>query len=160
MSTKVKRSQIATFINCNPTGTASYQLLGDGVVTNTTNLNPKTTNETYIHQDTATITVDSYAPTAPVEMTAVNGDAVFEYVDALRKARSTLSDAETYIVNVWKYETIVSGSMYPAEKQLVSVQIDSIGGDGGSPAKINFTLNYVGDHTVGHYHLASGTFLS
>lgn len=159
MSTKVKRSNIASFLNVNPTGTASYQLLGDGVTTALINMNPNITTETYIHQDTASISVDSYAPTVPIEMTCVNGDGVFEFVDALRKARSVLGDAETQIVHVWKYETIVSGSMYPAEKQTVAIAIDSIGGDGGTPAKLNFTINYVGAHTVGHYHLASGTFL-
>lgn len=160
MSTKVKRSNVASFLNVNPTGTASYQLMGDGITTALINYNPNTSTEQYIHQDTATIDTESYAPTMPIEMTAVNGDAVFEFVDALRKARSVLSDAQTQIVHVWKYETIISGSMYPAEKQPVSIAVESFGGDAGVSAKINYTINYIGSHTVGVFHVASGTFIA
>jgi hypothetical protein len=160
MSTKVKRSNVATFINVNPTGTANYQLAGDGITTAIINYNPKTNEEQYISQDTATITLDSYAPAFPMEMTAVEGDNVFEYVEALRKARSVGSDAETQIVNVWKYETLISGSMYPAEKQTVSVAIENFGGDGGKNVQLKFSLNYQGNQTLGHFHVASGTFLA
>jgi hypothetical protein len=158
MTTKVKRSKIATFVNTTPTSTnATYKLLGVGVVTGTVAMNPKTTEETYIHEDTASISVDSYAPTLPVEMTVVSDDDVFEFVDALRQSRSVLGDAETDIVNVWKYQSSAGGS-YPAEKQRVSVQIDDFGGDGGTPAKINFTFNYVGNASSGGYFINSNSF--
>lgn len=157
MAGKVKRSQVATYLNIVPAGPADYALLGEGVVTGLINYNPANTNETYIHEDTATITVDSYAPTMPVEMTAIDGDEVFEFVDALRKARAVLAAAETDIVNVWLYET-GGPTAYPAEKQPVSIQIDSFGGDGGTPAKINFTINFVGNPTLGTFNPSTGTF--
>lgn len=157
MADKIKRSKIATFLNVSTTTGADYKLVGVGVVTGTINMNPKTTEETYIHEDTASISVDSYAPTMPVEMTAVDGDPVFEFIDSLRKNRAVLADAETDIVNVWLYETSSSGA-YPAEKQPVSIQIDDFGGDGGSPAKINFTFNYVGNASAGSYNPSSAAF--
>ena len=58
---KIKRSQIATLVNVTPnSSTASYKLLGVGVTTGSEEMNPKTTEETYIHEDTASISIDSY----------------------------------------------------------------------------------------------------
>lgn len=154
---KIKRSQVKTYMNTTPSTTATYSLLGDGVTSGLINMNPNVTNETYIHEDSATISVEGYAPTYPVEATAVASDAVFEFIDTLRKNRSVLDDAETDIVNVWFYET-PSGDVYPAEKQTVSIQIDSFGGDGGQALKINYTINYVGDPTAGTWDVSDNAF--
>ena len=155
--TRVKRSEIKTFLNTTPSSTATYKLIGDGVTTGKINYNPKTTDETYIHQDSASISVDSYAPVMPIEATAKNGDDVFEYVDSLRKARAVLSAAETDIINVWLYETVTAGA-YPAEKQVVSIQIDDFGGDGGVAAKISYTINFIGNATLGTFNPTTSTF--
>ena len=157
MSNKIKRSEVKTFLNTTPLTTATYKLLGDGVTSGKIDMGPKTTEETYIHQDNASISVDSYAPTMKIEQTAKNGDDVFEFVDALRKARAVLGDAETDIVNVWLYETATLGE-YPAEKQNVSIQIDEFGGDGGEPTKINYTINYVGDPVLGTFNPTTKVF--
>jgi hypothetical protein len=154
---KIKRSEILTYINTTPSSTATYSLLGIGVVTGVINLNPNVTTETYIHEDTATISVESYAPTMPVEITGNNGNAVFEYLDALRKARAVLGDCETDIVNVWNYET-GGPTAAPAEKQPVSIQIDTFGGDGGTAVKLAVTINYQGDHTLGTFNTTTPAF--
>lgn len=155
--TKIKRSEVKTFMNVAPTSTASYKLVGDGVTTGTINYNPEVVTETYIHETGATITVEKYAPTLPIEATAKNGDDVFEFVDALRKSRAVLDDAETDIINVWLYETPTSGA-YPAEKQTVSIQVDSFGGDGGVSAKISYTINFIGDRILGTFNPTTSTW--
>jgi hypothetical protein len=43
--------------------------------------------------------------------------------------------------------------MYLAEKQAVSIQFDKYGGPGGSPAKLNYTINYLGDPEIGLFDL-------
>ena len=154
---KIKRSEVKTFMNVVPGGTASYKLVGDGVTTGTINYNPVSTSETYIHEDSASISIDSYAPTLPIEASAKAGDDVFEFVDGLRKARAVLAAAETDIVNVWLYETPTSGE-YPAEKQSCSIQIDSFGGDGGVAAKINYTINFIGDAVLGTFNPTTFAF--
>lgn len=154
---KVKRSLVQTFLNTTPLSTATYALIGSGVMAGTIEYNPKTTSETYIHEDNATVTVDGYAPTLPVEQVANNGDAVFEFVDALRKSRATLDDAETDIVNVWMYET-GGPTAYPAEKQSVAIQIDTFGGDGGQSAKIGYTINFKGDPVAGTFNSSTSAF--
>lgn len=154
---KIKRSEVKTFVNVNPSGAASYKLIGDGVTTGAIGYNPKTSEETYIHEDSATISVESYAPTLPVEAIAVSGDDVFEFIDGLRIARAVLDDAETDIVNVWMYES-GGPTAYPAEKQTVSIQIDDFGGDGGSSVKINYTVNFIGDPIVGTFNATTSAF--
>lgn len=148
---KIKRSEVKTFLNTGTTTVPVWSLLGDGIVSAAIAYNPQTTDETYIHQDSGTVEVDSYKPNMPIEATAVNTDAAFEFVDALRKARAVLDDAHSEIVNVWLYETAVGGA-YPAERQAVSIQIDDFGGDGGQAAKINFTINYLGDPVAGTFN--------
>lgn len=148
--TTVKRSQFKTFLNTGTTETPAWKLVGDGITTAAINYNPQTSEEIYIHEDSGTTELESYKPTMPMEATAKAGDSVFDYVDGLRQTRAVLGAAKAEIVNVWLYETPTSGA-YPAEKQNVSVQIDSFGGDGGQSAKINYTLNFLGDPTYGTF---------
>lgn len=154
---KIKRSEFLTYINTTPSSTATYYLLGVGVIEGVINMNPKTSEETYIHEDSATIAVESYAPTMPLEITANNGDEVFEYLDGLRKARAVLGDAETDIVNVWNYET-GGPTAAPAEQQNVSIQVDSFGGPGGESVKLSVTINYQGDPTTGTFNTSTKVF--
>ena len=146
-----------TFMNTTPLAAATYKLIGDGVTTGAIEYNPKTEEVTYIHEDSATISVESYAPTLPVEAIAVSGDEVFEFIDALRVARAVLDDAETDIVNVWAYES-GGPTAYPAEKQKVSIQIDEFGGDGGASVKINYTINFIGDPVPGTFNANTSAF--
>lgn len=153
---KIKRSLVQTFIDVDPDN-EDYELLGDGVVSGKIDYNPKTLEETYISEDAANFSVESYAPSMPVEMTCIAGDAVFEFIDQLRKNQSVLGDCETTIVNVWMYEE-GGPSAYKAEKRSVSIQIDDFGGDGGEATKINFTINFTDDPTVGTFDAADSSF--
>lgn len=155
MSTKVKRSLFKTFLRTGSVGTPNWQLIGDGVVTGKISYNPKTSEETYISDDAATMALESYAPTLPIEATAKHGDPVFDYIEALRVGRSVLSSSETDIVNVWLYRKQGGYTIYPAEKQFVSIQIDDFGGEGGVAAKINYTFNFVGDPILGIFKPAA-----
>ena len=153
---KIKRSQVKSFLNTGTIADPVWSLIGDGVSVGKIAYNPKTTSETHIDDDNATVSVDSYGPALPIEQTAVGGDAVFEFVDALRKSRSTLGDAETELINVWLYETPAGVSpYYYAEKNDVSIQTDDFGGEGGSPAKINYTISFLGDPVMGVFKPAA-----
>jgi len=44
---KIKRSELLTYINTTPSATATYALLGTGVITGTINMNPVVNTETY-----------------------------------------------------------------------------------------------------------------
>jgi hypothetical protein len=164
--TKIKRSQIQTFINTIPANPhvlvspsigASYVLLGPGVVTGEVNMNPKSTTETYLADDSGSTTIDSYAPTYPVEQTAILGDGVFNFVDQLRLDRAILGAAETDIVNVWMYETGGTAA-YPAEQQMVSISVENFGDAGGEPIKLNYTINFVGNGRAGTFDSSTKVF--
>ena len=147
---KIKRSLFKSFLNTNTVLSPTWSLISAGVPSGTVNMNPNILTETYIGDDNATITVESYAPTFPIEATAVNGDAVWEWVEANRVARAVLSDVETEMVNVWLYETPALG-IYYAEKVNVSVQVDSFGGDAGTAAKLGYTINHISDPVAGGF---------
>jgi len=155
---KIKRSLIATFVDTSgPAGSETYFLLGEGVISGKINYNPKTLEEVYISEDTANIAVESYAPTMPIQMTAIAGDEVFDYINALRVARAVLGDAETTIVNVWMYED-GGPDAYPAEQQKVSIQINDIGDEGGAAVKLNMVINYIDDPLIGTFDAETAAF--
>lgn len=156
---KIKRSLVKSFLNTGTLGTPIWSLIGEGVTSAKIEYNPKTSEEIYIHQDNATISVESYAPTMPVEMSAVAGDAAFEFIDTKRIGRNTLSDVEAEILNVWLYKTPALG-FYLAERQAVSLQVDDIGGEGGESAKLNYTVNYNGEPARGEYNPTLDTFMA
>ena len=155
--TTVKRSQFAAFLNVGTAAEPEYALIGDGVTTATINYNPQIREETYIHQDSASKDVERYAPEFPLEQTCRAGDGVFDFVDGLRQARAVEDAAKTDVVLVYLYETPTDGK-YPAERQPVSVAIESFGGDGGTANKINYSLNFVGDPTPGTFDPSTKTF--
>lgn len=155
---KVKRSLFRSFLNTGTLLSPTWSLIGQGVTAGAISYDPQVEEETYIHEDSATITVESYSPQFPLESSAVSGDAVFEYLDTLRKGRKILTDAETEVVNVWLYQTAIA-SYYAAEKQPCSVQIDEFGGEGGSSVKINYTVNFLGSPILGRFNVSgSGTW--
>lgn len=156
--TKVKRSKLAIFLDTS-TGAESpkWSLIGDGVTEQTIAYNPQTSEEIYVHQDTGTTDVESYKPNIPTPMTAIKGDEVFDYVDKLRKARAVGSAARSKICIVYLYDTETSGK-YTAEQNECSIQIDDFGGPGGESAKLNFTLNLIGDPVIGTFDPASKAF--
>jgi hypothetical protein len=155
--TKIKRSEVQTFLNITPLAAATYVLLGEGVPAGDIQYNPKTSEETWVHEDSGRTTVESYNPKMPIEAVAIEGDDAFDYLDALRIARATLSDAETDVVNVWMYEA-GGPTAYPAEQQDVSIQIEKFGGPGGEAAKIAFTINYLGDPVPGTFNATTSAF--
>ena len=155
---KVKRSEFALFLDTTPAATPTWSRVGPGVTTGLLNYNPEVTTETYIHEDTATTTLERYAPNMALEAQCINTDAIFEFIDTLRRARSIGSAAETDALLVYLYETPVSTDQYPAELQPVTIQIDSFGGDGGVTNRINFTISFRGAATTGLYDVGAGTF--
>ena len=161
---KIKREDFATYLNITPESphflesvSATYALLGAGVTAAEINMGPKTTEEQYVADDSATSILEAYAPTMPVEQTAILNDEVFDFADQLRLDQAIMDDAETDIVHVWNYET-GGPTAAPAEQQKVAVSVDDIGDAAGEPVKLNYTLNYVGDPIPGTFNMSSKVF--
>lgn len=157
MSGKIKRSQLAIFLNTGTKVAPVWNLIGEGVTDQTINYNPQTSDEVYVHQDSGNTNVESYKPNIPTPMTAIKGDPVFDFVDVIRKGRKVLAEAESEVCIVYLYETPETGA-YPAERNGCSIQIDDFGGPGGESAKINFTINLNGDPVEGDFNPTTKTF--
>lgn len=155
---KVKRSKFASFLNVSITETEDWARMGKGITSQSVSYNPSTTSETYIDEDSATTTLDSYAPTMDGAMTAYAGDPVFDYVDNLRQSRAIGAECETELLLVYLYDKVGedAAATYAAEKQKVSIAVDDFGGEGGGNVAINYTLNFVGEAEQGTVAIADG----
>lgn len=150
--TRIKRSQVAAFLNTGTSAIPVWSRIGKGVTEQIIAYNPQVTTETYINEDNATTSLTSYQVNIATPQTAYAGDKVFDFVDALRQSRAVGDAAEVEVLLVYLYTT----SPYKAEKNTAVVQIDDFGGTGGAPVVINYTLNLNGDPTIGTATITDG----
>lgn len=153
---KIKRSLLKTFINTTPgkPDAPTYSLMNLGITSQNFQYNPEVTTETYIGEDAARSSVDSYKVSVQTPMTAYKGDPVFEYVDGLRRKRALGGECKTQILQVNVYAG--TGGTYPAELCDATVQIGEFGGEGGKPISLQFTISLDGDPTFGEATIAEG----
>jgi len=159
---KIKRSAIAHFLDTSKAADyadATWKRIGKYVDSASTEYNPQTETEQDIISESATTELTGYQPTMPISQKCAKGDEVYEFVNGLRRKRSTMSDAHTWLLNVDLYDKTGSDALvtYAAEVQEVSVQVDTYGGDGGESPVLEYTLNYVGDPIPGTVSITSGT---
>ncbi|MED9903568.1 MAG: hypothetical protein UFG06_05230 [Lachnospiraceae bacterium] len=154
----MKRSLFMVLLNTTPGEEATYNLIGNGATELSVSYNPQTKTEQFINQDSADTQITGYQPNAPVTLQAKKGEPIFEYVNALRKARAIGEDAETDIVSVDAFEEKDTDGSYAAEKQGVTVQIDSYGGPASDPLTIGFTINFKGDPVSGKFNPTTKAF--
>lgn len=153
---KVKRSEFATFLNTAPSASSPvWSRFGKGVTGQSVSYNPTVNSEQYIDEDNATSSVDAYAPVINTPQTAYKNDAVFEFVDNLRRTRAIGDDAVTDVLMVYIYAKGEDGS-YPAEKQSASISITDFGGEAGNPLNITYDIGFVGDPVQGNVTIANG----
>jgi len=166
MTTK-KRSLIQHFLNTTPSATAAtYGLISEGVTDATMNHNPQTTTETYIGDDIATTTLDSYQPVMPFTAKVAPGDTVYDFIYTLRRGNATYGtpsnggDDLTDLVEVDKTQTPdTAGTSYPAIKYNGQIQFDSgPGGAGGGRAEIGYTFNVQGAAVLGTFNTSTLAF--
>lgn len=153
-----KRSAFKIFMNTTPKETsASYSIIGPGVTELSIAYNPQTSTNQYIHEDVANTDMTGYQPNAPVTGQAVPGDPVFDFVNEMRINLPIGSDAYTDVVLVDVFGK-QSGGAYAAQKQPVSIQIDSYGGSASDPLSIGYTINWRGSGVKGTFNPETRTF--
>lgn len=144
------------FLNIEPSGSSeSWALVGNGMTTGSYTYEASETSETYIINENATTTVDSYAVSLDGEMKCIYGDQVYDYINGLRYNLATATDAETTVLLIDKYDVDDDGS-FKAQKFNCSISISSYGGDGGTTPTIGFKINVNGDPVQGTATIASG----
>lgn len=151
--TKIKRSEVVSFLDTTPTTTASWAMIGVGVNAYGQDFNPQVTTEKWIINDNATSTLDSYQIQGAVSQKAYSGDDCFEYVNELRRTAGIGASAETHVldIDVWdattpgvynatQYDCIIAITKYMAEEALVE-----------------YTIYYNGDPKLGTATISNGT---
>ena len=153
---KIKRSLFATFINTTPgDGAEIWARMGKGITSQNISYNPNVTTETFIDEDNATSSVDSYAPSLDGTQTCYKGEPVFEYIDGLRQSRAVGSALETEVLFVYLYSG--TEGAFKAEKNKCVIQLGDYGGDGGGNITMTYTVGLNGNPVVGTAAVADGT---
>ena len=157
MATLIKRSQIQAFLNtASKEGPASYKIVGNYMPSGSYEYNPQSTTETYIVNDNATTTLDSYQISFAGEMKCAKGDAVFDYIDSLRYNVAVGDDAVSSVVLVDTWSTEEEGQ-YRAQKFDCTISINNYGGDGGTTPTISFNIGVNGNPVQGTATITEGT---
>lgn len=155
---KVKRPLIAHFLDVSQSpeyASAKWERLGINVTSASTEYNAQTETEQDIVSDSASTEITGYQPNMSVSQQCTKGEPVFELVTKLRRARATMSDAHTWLLNVDLWDT-TDETTYKAEVQEVTVQVDSYGGAGGEAPVQDYTLNFVSDPIPGTVTMTEG----
>lgn len=147
---KIKRSAYASFLNIGTKTVPNFKRMGLGISEMDLDYNAEEESEKYIHQDNATHSVNSYAPSSDVEQKCYVGEDIFTYVDAKRRARAVESDAETQILDVFMYDKKADG-VYGAELNDAIVVISKFSGD-----SIEYAVKRNGDPIQGYVTITDG----
>ena len=151
MPTLVKRKEIMLYLDTKPNDSASsptWGLYGKKSTTATYTYNPSPTSETYITDDNATVTLDSYNVTIDGNMKCYFGDEIYDFINGLRYNLAIGSDAITKALLIDKYDKS-SDNSFKAQTFDCTISIESYGGDGGVTPNITFTIGLNGDPTQG-----------
>lgn len=149
MPNLVKRKEIMLYLDTTPNENETWGLYGKKSTTATYTYNPNQTTETYITDDNATVTLDSYNITIDGNMKCYSGDAIYDYINGLRYKLATGTDAVTKALLIDKYEKNEGDNSFKAQVFEATISIGSYGGDGGVTPSITFTIGLSGDPKQG-----------
>ncbi len=147
--TKIKRSQIATYIDTTPSSDPTWGLLGIGITDYSISYNPQITTEKWIIHDNASSSLDSNQKEGGVTQRMYKGDPCFEYVNGLRDKIG--GDVQTHILDIDMWDG--ADSVYKAKMSEALIAVTSYGGE---DASIEYTLYYNGDPVEGTVTIADG----
>lgn len=151
---KKKSSLMAYFLNIGTPAVPNWASLGKGVTSLPLAYNPQVTTETYINEDNATTSVDSYQVSAGVDIALWDETSApaHAYLEQLRKSRAVGADAEAEILEV----DLSTGSPYTAQKNSAVVATNTFTVEGGKPQQLSDTFYYNGDPVDGTVVITDG----
>lgn len=155
---KIQSSKSAVLLDVGTAASPNYKRIGKGVTSLPISYNPKTTTETYVDEDNATTSVDSYEISSDVEQTAIKGDDIFDYVDKIRRTLATGSACETTAVLVDIYNmTISSGTgSGTGQKFNATITVSDWTIEGGEIIKIKYKIAFNGNPETVNVTIANG----
>lgn len=155
----VKRKDIVLYLNTKPSADSeAWGLYGKKSTTATYTYNPSSTSETYIVDDNATVTLDSYNVTIDGNMKCYFGDAIYDFINGLRYNLAVGDDAVTKALLIDKYDATIEDEITSFKAQVFdcTISVESYGGEGGLTPNITFTIGLNGNPTNGSVTFAAG----
>lgn len=152
---KKKSSLMAYFLNIGTPAVPNWASLGKGVVSLPIAYNPQTTTETYINEDSATTSVDSYQVSTGIDVAlwdAANAPA-HAFLETLRRLRSVGSDAEVQVLEV----DLSTASPYTAQLNNAVISTDTFTVEGGKPQQLSDSIYFNGAPVDGTVVVTNGT---
>lgn len=151
---KIKSSLRAYFINTGTSASPTWASLGKGITSFAVDYGAQTTTETYIDEDAANTSIDSYQPSAGLDVTLWDATTApaHAYLEGLRDTMATGADAESEILEV----DLTSTSPYSSFLHSSVVAIGTHTMTGGSPQTLSGTVYYNGAPTIGTTVITDG----
>ena len=151
---KKKSSLMAYFINTAALPSRVWAPLGKGVTTLPLAYNPQVTVETYVNEDNAAASVDSYQVQAGIDVALWDSTSApaHAFLESKRVARAVGADAETEILEV----DLNGSSPFRAELNSAVLSIENFTIEGGKPQQLSVTLNFNGDPVPGTVVITDG----
>jgi hypothetical protein len=156
MYKKVTREQIASYLNTGTADLPQWAIIGVGITDYGQSYNPQVETEKWIIHKNATSSLESYQIQGDVSQKCYKGDAVYDFVNNLRRKASVGSEVETEILDIDLYDSTGedTATKYKATKYKCMVAVTSYA-TGESPV-IEYTIYYNGDPEVGFVTIADG----
>lgn len=153
---KIARKLVQDFINCTPTDTATYEVLGADLEELSVEFSADIEKKSNILGQNS-INLKSYEKEASVEPYIADTESeLFKFLQGIIDKDKVLDDVKTDVVRVKLYETASSGS-YPATKEDVYIEVVSAGGD-TTGYQIPFNIHYTGIKTEGTFNPTTKAF--
>lgn len=153
---KIARKLVQDFINCTPSSTATYEVLGADLEELSIEFSADIEKKSNILGQNS-INLKSYEKEASVEPFIADTDSdLFKFLQDIIDNDKVLDDVKTDVVRVKLYENATSGA-YPATKEEVYIEVVSAGGD-TTGYQIPFNIHYTGIKTEGTFNPSTKTF--
>ena len=155
---KIERKYLAHYINAAAPGTqaAAYERLGKDLEEFSPELSAQVDTKKNILGETS-ILISGYEKTGAVEpFYAEAGSALFQRLQDIIDNNLVLDELKSDVVEIKLWEN-AEGSVYPAIKEEVYIEITSYGGD-TTGYQIPFTVHFTGNKVKGTFDVSTKTF--
>ena len=155
---KIERKYLAHYINATAPGTqaAAYERLGKDLEEFSPELSAQVDTKKNILGETS-ILISGYEKTGAVEpFYAEAGSALFQRLQDIIDNNLVLDELKSDVVEIKLWEN-ADGSVYPAIKEEVYIEITSYGGD-TTGYQIPFTVHFTGNKVKGTFDVSTKTF--
>ncbi len=153
------RNKIMDFLDTGTSGTAAFTYMNAGFNSLDENPNAQVDTKAYIGDTAATNIVRGYQTQFPFSIDLDASEAPINKIYDVGRNQKTGSDAEADYVRLEVFRPIEDeDGVYAARKFRVSIQVDSITGEGTQIINIAGQLNNVGSFVDGQFDVNTKTF--